>query len=140
LFSLLAVTGLRISEALALRLGDVTADGLVIRTTKFHKSRLCCLHPSTQAGLERYLKRRRRFAGSDDHIFISRRNRALHYQTVRDTFRYLVDEIGLQVSRVLGPASTIFDTAGPFGRCSPVLPVTSTWGSMCSQYRHIWAT
>jgi integrase/recombinase XerD len=96
LFSLLAVTGLRISEALALRLEDVTADGLVIRTTKFHKSRLCCLHPSTQAGLERYLKRRRRFAGGDDHIFISRRNRGLHYQTVRDTFRYLVEEIGLQ--------------------------------------------
>jgi len=36
LFSLLAVTGMRISEALALRFEDITADGLVIRTTKFH--------------------------------------------------------------------------------------------------------
>jgi integrase/recombinase XerD len=34
LFSLLAVTGLRISEALELRLGDFTRDGLVIRETK----------------------------------------------------------------------------------------------------------
>jgi integrase len=33
---LLAVTGLRISEALALRFEDITADSLVIRITKFH--------------------------------------------------------------------------------------------------------
>jgi integrase len=39
LFGLLAATGMRISEALALRLSDVTADGLLIRTTKFQKSR-----------------------------------------------------------------------------------------------------
>jgi integrase len=31
LFGLLAATGMRISEALALRLGDVTADGPLIR-------------------------------------------------------------------------------------------------------------
>ena len=35
LLALLAVTGLRISEALALRFKDVTPDGLVIRATKF---------------------------------------------------------------------------------------------------------
>jgi integrase len=58
LFSLLAVTGLRISEALALTLDDVTADGLVIRKTKFRKSRLVPLHPSAAAGLTRYLDRR----------------------------------------------------------------------------------
>jgi integrase len=35
LFALLAATGLRISEAIALDLDDFTADGLVIRATKF---------------------------------------------------------------------------------------------------------
>src|SRR5207248_510055 len=40
LFGLLAATGMRISEALALRLEDVTAEGLLIRQTKFQKSRL----------------------------------------------------------------------------------------------------
>ena len=59
LFALLAVTGLRISEALNLHLDDVTADGLLIRETKFHKSRWVPLHPSADAGLERYLERRR---------------------------------------------------------------------------------
>jgi integrase len=42
LFGLLAVTGMRISEALALRLDDITTDGLVIRRTKFQKG-ACCL-------------------------------------------------------------------------------------------------
>jgi integrase len=37
LFGLLAATGMRISEALALHLDDITTDGLVIRRTKFQK-------------------------------------------------------------------------------------------------------
>jgi integrase/recombinase XerD len=40
LFSLLACTGLRVSEATRLQLDDITPDGLVIRRTKFRKSRL----------------------------------------------------------------------------------------------------
>jgi integrase/recombinase XerD len=96
LFSLLAVTGLRISEALALRFEDITADGLVIRITKFHKNRLVPLHPSAQAGLERYLERRRQLGGGDDHVFISMRRRGLRYSAVQETFRTLVREIGLE--------------------------------------------
>ncbi len=37
LLSLLAATGLRISEALALQVGDLTGEGLVIRKTKFQE-------------------------------------------------------------------------------------------------------
>jgi integrase/recombinase XerD len=96
LFSLLAITGLRISEALALRFEDITVDGLLIRQTKFHKSRLVPLHPSAHAGLERYLRRRRSRGGVDDHVFISRRGRVLHYQTALETFRTLICQIGLQ--------------------------------------------
>ena len=96
LFSLLAITGLRISEALALRFEDITVDGLLIRQTKFHKSRLVPLHPSAHAGLERYLRRRRSRGGADDHVFISRRGRALGYQTALETFRLLIRQIGLQ--------------------------------------------
>lgn len=100
LFSLLAVTGMRISEALALRFEDVAAEGLRIRHAKFQKSRLLVLHPSTQAGLERYLQRRCRHGGNDDHVFISVRNRVLHYQTVRDTFQALMVEMGLRCDPV----------------------------------------
>jgi len=95
LFSLLAVTGMRISEALALRFDDITPDGLLIRKTKFQKSRLVPLHPTTQAGLERYLQRRRHFGGDDDHVFISLRYRPPHYTTVLATFLQAVRDIGL---------------------------------------------
>jgi integrase/recombinase XerD len=58
LIGLLAATGLGVSEALGLRFQDVTADGLVIREAKFHKSRLVPFHPTTLAALERYLVER----------------------------------------------------------------------------------
>lgn len=95
LFSLLAVTGLRISEALALRLEDLTADGLLVRESKFRKSRLVPLHPTTVAGLVRYLERRRRLGGADDHLFVSLRGRALRYHTVNPVFLALVRGLGL---------------------------------------------
>ncbi len=93
LFSLLAVTGLRISEALALTLDDVTADGLVIRKTKFRKSRLVPLHPSAAAGLTRYLDRRGH--ASDDHVFLSSRGTPLHHSNVIAVFLRLVRAMGI---------------------------------------------
>jgi integrase len=95
LFSLLAVTGMRISEALALRLDDITEDGLIVRATKFQKSRILPLHPTTHAGLRRYLQRRLRVAGTDDHLFVSLRHKALCYHTVVATFLQIVRAIGL---------------------------------------------
>lgn len=95
LFSLLAVTGMRISEALALRLEDLTPDGVVIRKTKFQKSRILPLHPSTQAGLQRYLQQRRRLGATNDHIFISLRGRPLSYPVVVATFLQTVRALGL---------------------------------------------
>lgn len=95
LFGLLACTGLRISEALRLQLRDVTADGLVVRETKFRKSRLVPLHVTADAALRRYLGRRNAFATCDDHVFISRRKRALSYTTVLETFLGLARDIGL---------------------------------------------
>lgn len=95
LFGLLAVSGLRISEALALRLGDLTHDGLVVRETKLFKSRLVPLHESAMAALTHYLKHRQLVASNDDHLFVSIRRTQLHYGTVRKLFKELCAEIGL---------------------------------------------
>jgi len=95
LIGLLAVTGLRISEALGLRFPDVTADGLVIRETKFRKNRLVPLHPTTHAALERYLVRRTQLAVADDHLFVSLRGRRLHRTGVSHTFVALLAAAGL---------------------------------------------
>lgn len=95
LFSLLTVTGMRISEALALRLEDLTPDGLVIRKTKFQKSRILPLHPSARAGLERYLRRRQCLGATNDHVFISLRGGPLQYPTAVETFLKAVRALGL---------------------------------------------
>ena len=95
LFSLLACTGLRVSEAINLRFDDITSDGLVVRNTKFRKSRLVPLHESTQAGLERYLEQRRPYAPFDDHVFISLRRKPLLLNAVDKAFRAAVKRVGL---------------------------------------------
>jgi integrase len=96
LFALLACTGLRVSEAIRLRFDDITSDGLVIRGSKFRKSRLVPLHETAQAGLERYLKQRRSYAPFDDHVFVSLRRKPLLIGDVETAFRTAVDKIGLQ--------------------------------------------
>jgi integrase/recombinase XerD len=90
LFSLLACTGLRVSEAIRLRFDDLTPDGLVIRHTKFRKSRLVPLHETAQAGLERYLQERRPYAPFDDHVFVSLRRKPLLPGDVDTAFRTAV--------------------------------------------------
>lgn len=89
LYGLLACTGLRISEALSLRLDDLRPDGLVIRETKFQKSRLVPLHQTTVCALNRYLERRLRVASKDEHLFVSLKGTPLCYETASRTFRQL---------------------------------------------------
>ena len=96
LFALLASTGLRISEALALRFDDITPDGLLICKTKFHKERLVPLHETAVDGLEHYLIHRRRVGGADNHVFISLRGKGVRYYTVYETFRSLVQALKLE--------------------------------------------
>lgn len=95
LFALLACTGLRLSEALRLRIADITCDGLLIQCSKFRKSRLVPLHETTQRALKRYLERRLPFAPFDDHLFVSLRKGPLGIDVVEDTFQILRKELGL---------------------------------------------
>ena len=94
-FALLACTGLRVSEAIRLRFEDITADGLVIRCSKFRKSRLVPLHDTARAGLERYLQQRRGYAPADDHVFVSLRRKPLLLGDVATAFHTAARAIGL---------------------------------------------
>jgi integrase len=96
LFGLLASTGLRVSEALALRFGDVTSDGLVIRKAKFNKSRLVPLHETVASALGRYLELRRRASSVSDYVFVSPMGGRLPYKTVSETFLQLMRHAGLR--------------------------------------------
>jgi integrase/recombinase XerD len=87
LFGLLTVTGLRMSEALALNREDVgNADALLtIRRTKFGKSRLVPVHPSTRRALREYGRLRDRVypRPHTDSFFVSERGNRLTPCTVR---------------------------------------------------------
>lgn len=96
LFALLVATGLRVSEALALRLDDVTPAGLLVRATKFRKNRLVPIHATTRLGLEAYLAVRSRTGGSCPHVFLSTHRAALPYSTAFATFLRLVRGCGLR--------------------------------------------
>ena len=84
------------SEAIGLLFDDLTSDGLVIRNSKFRKSRLVPLHETAQAGLERYLTLRRPYAPFDDHLFISLRRKPLLNADVDTAFKTAVDKIGIK--------------------------------------------
>ena len=121
LIALLSATGLRISEALKLTIADVTSDGLLIRETKFRKTRLVPLHDTAAAGLQRYLARRG--PGSDDDpVFIDKRGRALRYIAVKETFDRLVGKAGIK-SRSGTPPSPARSAAHVCGACAARQPV-----------------
>jgi len=95
MLGLISATGLRISEALRLQVGNVTPSGLVIRHTKFRKSRLVPVHSTTCQALTDYLVARRTLAGVDDSLFLSEWGTGLSYSTVIATFLSLIRRIGI---------------------------------------------
>jgi len=95
LISLLAATGLRVSEALHLLVSDITPDGLLIRKTKFQKTRLVTLHETSLAGLQSYLRRRLREYPAADHLFVGRNGQPLAYTAVYPVFGKLLKSAGI---------------------------------------------
>ncbi len=96
LFALLYVTGLRISEALALEFDDFDSETLIVRETKFKKSRRIPLHHTTVAGLQRYIEHRRCVTTEHRLLFISVRGRCLDRSSVGWVFRRLLKTIGIK--------------------------------------------
>jgi integrase len=98
LISLLAATGLRISEALHLLVSDITPKGLLIRRTKFQKTRLVPLHDTAVTGLGHYLMNRQEARRGGDHVFVSNEGQPLVYWKVHSAFRTLLKSAGFQSS------------------------------------------
>ncbi|MBW8832010.1 MAG: tyrosine-type recombinase/integrase [Burkholderiales bacterium] len=101
LFGLLSVTGLRLGEALNLRLPDVDLNSavLTIRGAKCGKDRLVPLHASTCQVLGRYLAERdHRWAERpvSSYVFVSNRGNHLDAAEVHRAFYALSRQIGLR--------------------------------------------
>jgi integrase/recombinase XerD len=99
LIGLLAATGMRISEAIKLDDADVDWDEgvLLVRESKFNKSRYVPLHPTTLDALERYQGVRDQWCTDprDASFFISLRRKRLEDGAVHATFRRLCEATGI---------------------------------------------
>jgi len=100
LLGLLSVTGLRISEALNLKLGDIDVEQaiLTIRAAKLGRLRLVPIHPSTCVVLAEYLRRREEFfcQPTSPYVFVSRLGNRLDGGRVHRTFYALSRHVGLR--------------------------------------------
>ncbi len=100
LFGLLAVTGMRVGEAIGLDRDDVDLEiALVtIRQTKFNKSRQLPLHPSTVTALCGYASQRDQLCNRPKapSFFVSTVGTRLIDTLVRSVFARLVGRVGLE--------------------------------------------
>lgn len=101
LVGLLAVTGMRVSEAIHLDRQDLdwSAGILIIRLTKFKKSREVPLHPSTVSALRAYERRRDEMCYRPlmSSFFVNMRRTRLSYRAVNHTFVGLVKEANIEL-------------------------------------------
>ena len=108
LFGLLAVTGMRIGELLALNHDDVDLQQGVLTVTKgkFNKTRLIPLHESTVRKLRAYVRRRDAWlpVGAASSFFVSDHGLRLDRLAVRHIF--------IKVSRLIG-LRKVTDSHGP---------------------------
>ena len=100
LYGLLAVTGMRVSEALNLDRGDVDLEEgiLTIRRAKFGKTRLVPVHASTREALILYSRRRDRIVvvSLTRGFFVAERGTRMTGCMARYTFAKISREIGLR--------------------------------------------
>jgi len=99
LIGLLAATGMRVSEALGLRVDDITSEGLLIRKTKFQKTRVVPLHDTALVALQSYLEQRLRMHPEGDHIFVGSNGQPLTYRAVYPVFGTVLKAAGVQGSQ-----------------------------------------
>ena len=95
IIGLLAATGMRRSEAVGLRIRDLTEDGPEVHNAKFGKARLLPLDDTVKVALDAYLEKRGPGA-LDDPMFIMPSGRAVDPDYLTGTFVRLARRVGLR--------------------------------------------
>lgn len=106
LFGLIAACGLRVSEALALGLGDVDLDQglLTIRRTKFNKTRTVPLHATSILELKRYARARKKVPAQENSLFfVTPKGTKLAQGVAEWTFNKIALSCGLRKVSRRGP-------------------------------------
>lgn len=142
LIGLLAVTGMRQSEACHLQRDDVdlTDATLVIRDSKFGKSRQVFLHPTTAAALRAYEQARDRMLPKPhaDTFLVNSRGAPLDGHNIQHTFTVLIAAAGIAAPpgrraprlhdlRHTFTVATMLDWYRDGDNVQARLPLLSTW-------------
>jgi integrase len=110
LIGLLAATGMRPGEACHLTVSDIDLTNGVIQVlqTKFGKSRLVFIHPTTATVVARYLQARQEWVGTAARacptVFVNSRRGALNPDALGVTFKQIVAVAGLTTEPGRRPA------------------------------------
>lgn len=142
LIGLLAVTGMRIGEAIGLDRSDLSLDDglLTIREAKLDKSRRVHLHPSTVDALRLYLQRRDELSPTpaEPALFVHPAGNRVTYRSVGPMFHTLVGRAGISPKspqckptihglRHTFAVNTLISWYRDGGDVQARLPVLSTW-------------
>lgn len=106
IFALLYGLGLRVGEAVRLKLGDVDfhRNTLFIRETKFSKNRIVPFGPRLAARLQSYVEERHGESREPDRpLFSFTKRGCICPETISQTFRALVPTLGLQLPPGVSP-------------------------------------
>jgi integrase/recombinase XerD len=153
LFGLLAVTGMRLGEAIALEPADVDLDNGVImiraRAAKLERARMVPLHPTTVQALERYANTRARLCPrpSASTFLLSSIGTSLDRGEVAKTLRKLTTALGLRTDTVHPTAhhlrhsfavTTLIDWQRSGGHIDEQIAVLSTYLGHVSPAETYW--
>jgi integrase/recombinase XerD len=144
LIGLLAATGMRPGEACHLTINDIDLTNGVIQVlqTKFGKSRLVFIHPTTASMVARYLQARQEWVGTAARacptVFVNSRRGPLNPDALGVTFRQIVAVAGLNTQPGRRPArlhdlrhtfavTTMIDWYRDGRDVQVRLPLLSTW-------------
>jgi integrase/recombinase XerD len=151
LIGLLAATGMRVGEAISLERSDINQQKniLLIRNTKFGKTRQIPIDPSVSEALYYYAKKRDQLiTPKTNFFFLSMTGTQLFYQNVHTNFRVLIRKTDLNKIKPHHPrihdlrhsfAIKTLNTWYKTGRdTGPMLPALSTYLGHCSPESTYW--
>jgi integrase/recombinase XerD len=144
LIGMLATTGMRPGEACRLTLGDIDLSNGVVQVlqTKFDKSRLVFIHPTTATVLGHYLQVRRDWVGTTAQacpaVFVNSRREAINPDRLGVTFKQILVAAGITTAPGRRPprlhdlrhtfaVTTMLDWYRDGQDVQARLPLLSTW-------------
>lgn len=100
IITVLAYAGLRISEALNIKMNDFnfTSRELIVQDGKGNKTRTVFINDKVKVALQGWIRERKEKEINNDYLFVSNRNKPLNRTTINKLFTRFSKEVGKEIS------------------------------------------